>query len=73
MATLDIFNDDAFSLSSLSQTITDIPRVPTQLGDEGLFEEYPIDTLSMMIERQGSAIKAIGAAQHFHMIEPQRF
>ena len=36
MATLDIFNDDAFSVSQLTQTITDIPRIPTQLGDEGL-------------------------------------
>ena len=29
MATLDIFNDDAFSVSQLTQTITDIPRIPT--------------------------------------------
>ena len=59
MATLDIFNDDAFSLSSLSQTIVDIPRVPTQLGDEGLFNEYGINSLSMMIERQGAALKRV--------------
>ena len=70
MATLDIFNDDAFSLSSLTQTITDIPRVPTQLGDEGLFREYPINTLSMMIERQGSALKLVPAAPRGGVPEP---
>ena len=39
MATLDIFNNDAFSVSRLTQLIIDIPRVPTQLGDERLFTE----------------------------------
>lgn len=70
MATLDIFNDDAFSLSSLSQTITDIPRVPTQLGDEGLFTEYGINSLTMMIERQGSALKLVPTAPRGGVPEP---
>lgn len=62
MATLDIFNDDAFSVSQLSKTIVDIPRVPTQLGDEGLFTEYGINTLTMMIERMGSSLKLVPTA-----------
>ncbi|MFA9287994.1 major capsid protein [Comamonas sp. SY3] len=62
MATLDIFNDDAFSVSQLTQTIVDIPRVPTQLGDEGLFREYGITTTTMMIERTGSGLKLVPAA-----------
>lgn len=62
MATLDIFNDDAFSVSQLTQTIIDIPRVPTQLGDEGLFREYGIATTSMMIERTGSGLKLVPTA-----------
>lgn len=70
MATLDIFNDDAFSLSALTQTITDIPGVPTQLGDEGLFQEYGINSLSMMIERQGSALKLVPAAPRGAVPEP---
>lgn len=70
MATLDIFNDDAFSLSSLSQTITDIPRVPTQLGDEGLFNEYGINTLSVMIERQGSKIQLVPSAPRGGVPQP---
>ena len=52
MATLDIFNDDAFSVSQLTQTIVDIPRVPTQLGDEGMFNECGISTTTMMIDHR---------------------
>lgn len=62
MASLDIFNGDAFSVSQLTQTITDIPRVPTQLGDEGLFREYGITTTTMMIERTGSGLKLVPTA-----------
>lgn len=62
MATLDIFNNDAFSVSQLTQTIVDIPRVPTQLGDEGLFNEYGITTTTMMIERTGYGLKLVPAA-----------
>lgn len=70
MATFDIFNDDAFSVSSLSQTITDIPRVATRLGDSGLFTEYGISTTSMMIERQGSSLKLVPAAARGGVGEP---
>ena len=62
MATLDIFQDDAFSVTSLSSTITDIPDVPTKLGDKGLFQEEGISTTSFMIERQGSSIKLLPTA-----------
>lgn len=62
MATLDIFNDDAFAVSALTATIVDIPRVPTQLGDEGLFREYGITTTTMMIERTGSGLKLVPTA-----------
>lgn len=62
MATLDIFNNDAFSVSALTQTIVDIPRVPTQLGDEGLFREYGINTTTMMIERTGSGLQLVPTA-----------
>lgn len=70
MATLDIFNDDAFSVTSLSQTITDIPDVPTKLGDKGLFQEEGINTTSFMIERQGSSIKLLPTAPRGGVREP---
>lgn len=62
MATFDIFNNDAFSVSQLTQTIVDLPRVPTKLGDMGLFREYGINTPTMMIERQGSKLSLVPTA-----------
>lgn len=62
MATFDIFNNDAFSVSSLSQVIVDLPRVQTVLGDSGLFTESGINTTSMMIERTGTEFKLVPAA-----------
>jgi hypothetical protein len=70
MATLDIFQDDAFSVTSLTSTITDIPDVPTQLGQKGLFAEEGISTLSFMIERQGSSIKLLPTAARGGVREP---
>ena len=62
MATFDIFNNDAFSVSALSQVIVDLPRVQTVLGDSGLFTESGIATTSMMIERTGSEYRLVPAA-----------
>jgi hypothetical protein len=62
MATLDIFNDDAFRVSALIDTITDIPRVPSQIRDEGLFTEYGIMTPTVMIERQGRELSLVPTA-----------
>lgn len=70
MATLDIFNDDAFSVTSLSQTISDIPDIPTRLGDKGIFAEEGINTLNFMIERQGSSIKLLPTAPRGGVREP---
>lgn len=62
MATLDIFNNDAFSVSNLTQLMIDIPIVPTQLGDEGLFVERGLTTTTMMIERMGSKLSLVPTA-----------
>jgi hypothetical protein len=62
MATFDIFNNDAFRVSQLTQTIVDLPRVPTRLGAMGLFQEYGINTPTMMIERMGSSLKLVPTA-----------
>ena len=62
MATFDIFNNDAFRVSQLTQTIVDLPRIPTRLGSLGLFREYGINTPTMMIERMGSSLKLVPTA-----------
>lgn len=70
MASLDIFNDDAFSVTRLSKLIVDVPRVPTKIGDMRLFSEYGIDTLTMMIERQGSSLRLVPTAPRGGVRQP---
>ena len=62
MATFDIFNNDAFSVSQLTGTIVDIPRVPTMLGDMRLFSESGITTPTFMIERKGMSLNLVPTA-----------
>lgn len=70
MATLDIFNNDAFSLSQLSKAIVDIPRVATRIGDMGLFREYGINTTVMMIERKGASLALVPTAPRGGVAQP---
>lgn len=70
MATFDIFNNDAFSVTELSQTIVDIPRVQTRLGDSGLFTETGIRGTSMFIERRGSFLTLVPTAPRGGVGEP---
>lgn len=61
MASLDIFEGDAFSLTNLTLAINDVPHQPGRIGQLGWFDEEGITTLSVMIERQGSKIELVPA------------
>lgn len=52
MPTIDIFNDDAFSVTNLTAAVNELPVAPSQLNDSGLFEHEPINTTALMIEKQ---------------------
>lgn len=58
----DIFNDDAFSVSSLTRAIIDTPYVPQRLGQLGLFSNEPIATTSVSIESMGSTLSLVPSA-----------
>lgn len=60
MPTMDIFNDDAFSVVSLTEAINDISFKPGRLGQMGIFAEKRISTTTAMIERQGDLLRVIG-------------
>lgn len=62
MASLDIFNDDAFSLSSLTAAINETPYVPGRLGELGLFENEGINTTRLDIEKDGATLALVPAA-----------
>jgi hypothetical protein len=70
MATLDIFNDDAFSVTNLTRSMVDLPRIPTRIGELGLFEEGGINTTTMMIERMGETLKLVPTASRGSSGEP---
>lgn len=59
MPSLDIFNNDAFSVTSLTQAINDQPHLPTLIGEMNLFEESGISTTSLMIERKGNTLALV--------------
>ena len=62
MASLDIFNSDAFSVTSLTKAINDAPHQPGRIGELGLFAEDGIATTSFFIERQGTTINLVPSA-----------
>lgn len=62
MASLDIFNNDAFSVQSLTKAINDVPHQPTRIGDLGWFTEEGITTTSLSIEKMGTTLSLVPAA-----------
>lgn len=56
---LDIFNQDAFSVTSLTEALRDLKYRPNRLGQLGLFETDSVSTLSVAIERVGDIIQLL--------------
>ncbi|MGC3025797.1 major capsid protein [Burkholderia sp. DN3021] len=63
MADIALFQDDAFSLSSLTAAINDQPHVPGRVGALGLFEEDGITTTTIQIERDGDTLSLVSAGE----------
>ena len=59
MPTLDIFNNDAFSVVSLTDAINKLPYVPGQAGRLGLFEESGVSTTTIMLEEIDGSLSLI--------------
>jgi len=56
---LDIFNNDAFSLVSLTNALRDIKPRPSRLSDLGLFSARSVNTTTISIERVGDILKLV--------------
>lgn len=63
MPSIDIFNDDAFSLSSLTAAINEQPHQPGRLSALGVFEEEGITTTTVQIERDNDSLVLVPAGQ----------
>lgn len=59
---MNIFEDDAFGVVSLTKAIEDVPAQPNRIAQLGLFEEDGISTTSVSIEKQGSKITLVPSA-----------
>lgn len=60
---IDVFNNDAFSLQSLTAAINDIPYKPGRIGELGLFNEQGISTTSVSIESKGNTLALVPTAE----------
>jgi hypothetical protein len=63
MPTMDIFNNDAFSVASLTHAINEQPHVPGRIGELGLFAEEGITTTSIQIEKVGETLSLVPAGE----------
>lgn len=61
MATMDIFNDDAFTLRSLTLAMQNLPYQPRLIGSMGLFKEAGETTQLMQIEQRGTTLSLVPA------------
>lgn len=56
---LDIFNNDAFSVTSLTDALRDVRPRPSRLGDMRLFDYSSVSTLTVAIERIGDVLQLV--------------
>lgn len=59
---MDVFNNDAFGVVSLTKAIEDTPYVPGRVGALGLFSEEGVSTTAVSIEKVGSTVSLVTAA-----------
>lgn len=59
MPTMDVFNQDAFSLRSLTAAIIKAPYRPGRLGELGLFSESGITTTTVQVEEKDGQLSLI--------------
>lgn len=63
MADIAIFDDDAFSVATLTASINEQAYVPGRIGALGLFEEEGVTTLTVQIEKDGDTLALVPAGE----------
>ncbi|MFO2466224.1 major capsid protein [Pseudomonas sp. 15FMM2] len=63
MADIAIFEDDVFSVSSLTAAINDQEFLPGRISSLGLFREEGISTLTVQIEKDGETLALVPAGE----------
>lgn len=62
MANIDIFNDNAFEETELTNSMNLLPYEPKMLGELGLFTQKPIRTTTAWIEKKKGRLRIIDMA-----------
>lgn len=63
MITLDIFKNDAFSTTELTDFVNKKPHIPTLLRDMGIFEMKPVRTTTIWVEIKNGSIALIPTSE----------
>lgn len=61
MANIEVFEDDAFTVTTLTAAINEQPFKPGRIGEMGLFSERGITTLTAQVEYDGNVIGLVSA------------
>lgn len=69
MPSLDIFNNNAFSLSNLTDAIETAPYKPKMLGSLGLFEDVRIRTTTAYVEKKNGRLSVLRTANRGTMMD----
>lgn len=59
MATMDVFNSNAFSLTSLSGAVNKLDYKPQLLGELGLFDKMPVRAQNIFVDQRDGALNLI--------------
>src|SRR5688572_30426195 len=59
MASMDIFNSNAFSMTSLTGAISKVGYKPQLLGSLGIFEPMPVRTRTVFVDRRDDKLTLI--------------
>jgi len=62
MATMNVFDDQVFSLTSLSGYVEKMPYTPQLLGELGIFEPMPVRTRNVFVDRSDDSLALIPAS-----------
>lgn len=63
MPGLNVFENDAFSLASLTAAIQAVPYQPGRIGASGLFVAKPVNTLTTFIEQYDGVLALLPVSQ----------
>lgn len=69
MEIVDVLNDDAFSMASMSEAINEAESPPDHLESMGIFRPEPIRTETVMIEKQSEKLSLVQTSERGMPVE----